>query len=289
MNNIVPKIAAVHDMSGYGRCSLTVILPIISALGCQVCPLPTAILSNHSEYKDFYFYDCTEHLEKYYENWELNNLSFDCLYSGFLGSEKQIDIIIDILRKMKLKNTTLAVVDPVMGDHGKVYKTYTAEMVKKMSHLVAHADIITPNLTEACILLNEEYTDEKLSIDSVKSYLKKLSEIGPNFVIITSIHTTDGIHANMCYDKENNKYYMIPYEVVNIKFPGTGDLFTSLFVGYLYRGYNVPQAIEKASRFVTSAVKVTIDEKSDRKNGVSFEKIISKLFDTSENFSYKEI
>jgi len=207
MTNSVPKIAAIHDISGYGRCSLTVILPIISALGCQVCPIPTAILSNHSEYKDFYFYDCTEHIEKYYENWELNNLKFDCMYSGFLGSQKQIDIIIDILNKMKANNNTLAVVDPVMGDHGKVYKTYNQEMINKMSELVKHADIITPNLTEACILLNKEYTNEKLSIEKLKDFLKRLSDIGPRVVVLTGIHTSTDEHANFCYDKEKDEYY----------------------------------------------------------------------------------
>jgi len=289
MTNLVPKIAAIHDMSGYGRCSLTVILPIISALGCQVCPLPTAILSNHSEYKDFYFYDCTEHLEKYYENWELNSLKFDCMYSGFLGSQKQIDIIIDILNKMKDNNNTLAVVDPVMGDHGKIYRTYNQEMITKMSELVKHADIITPNFTEASILLNKEYTTEKLSIDILKDYLEKLSDMGPKVVVLTGIHTNDDEHANFCYEKEKDKYYIIPYEYVNAKFPGTGDLFTSLFVGYLYRGKSVPEAIEEASKFVTLSVQTTLMEDSDRKNGVAFEKIIKELFNESDKYNYRLI
>ena len=289
MINSVPKIAAIHDMSGYGRCSITVILPIISALGCQVCPIPTAILSNHSEYKDFYFYDCTEHIEKYYENWELNNLTFDCMYSGFLGSQKQIDIIIDILNKMKFKNNTLAVVDPVMGDHGKVYKTYNQEMINKMSNLVKHADIITPNFTEASILLNKEYTTERLSIDILKNYLKKLSDMGPKIVVMTGICIGDNEYANICYDKEKNEYYKIPYEYVNIRFPGTGDLFTSLFVGYLYRGKSVPEAIENASRFVTLSVKTTLAENSDRKNGVAFEKIMKELFNEVDTYNYSII
>ena len=126
MKNYVPKIAAIHDISGIGRCSMTVILPVMSALGCQVCPLPTALLSNHSEYSDFYFYDFTEHMEEYYRNWEKNNAEFDCVYSGFIGSRKQIDIILDIINKIRANNKkkdTLIVVDPVMGDHGVTYKT----------------------------------------------------------------------------------------------------------------------------------------------------------------------
>ena len=289
MTNSVPKIAAIHDISGYGRCSLTVILPIVSALGCQVCPIPTAILSNHSEYKDFYFYDCTEHIEKYYDNWELNNLYFDCLYSGFLGSQKQIDIIIDILHKMKARNNTLAIVDPVMGDHGKVYKTYNQEMINKMSDLVKHADIITPNFTEACILLDKEYTTKKLSIDTLKSYLKSLSDIGPKIVVMTGICTSENEHVNLCYDKEKNTYYKIPYKYVDIRFPGTGDLFTSLFVGYLFRGKSVPEAIEESSRFVTLSVKTTLDENTDRKNGVCFEKIMKELYNELSTYNYSVI
>lgn len=289
MTSSVPKIAAIHDISGYGRCSLTVILPIISALGCQVCPIPTAILSNHSEYKDFYFYDCTEHIEKYYENWELNSLKFDCMYSGFLGSQKQIDLIINIVNKMKANNNTLSIVDPVMGDHGKVYRTYNTEMIQKMGELVRHADIITPNFTEASILLKKDYTTEKLSINVLKEYLKKLSDMGPKTVVMTGIHTSDNEHANLCYDKLKDEYYIIPYEYVDARFPGTGDLFTSLFVGYLFRGKSVPEAIEAASRFVTLSVKTTLLENSDRKNGVAFEKIIRELFNEVENYNYRSI
>ena len=287
--NSVPKIAAIHDISGYGRCSLTVILPIISALGSQACPIPTAILSSHPLFKDFYFYDCTEHIEKYYENWELNSLKFDCMYSGFLASEKQIDMIIAILNKMKDNNDTLSVIDPVMGDHGKVYKTYTQEMVNKMSELIKHADIITPNFTEASILLKKEYTFENLDIIILKEYLKELSNIGPKIIIMTGIHTSDDEYANLCYDKTRNEYYLIPYEYIDAKFPGTGDLFSSLFVGYLFRGKSVPQAIEEASRFVTLAVKTTISDGTDNRNGVAFEKIIIELFNELDEYNYRLI
>ena len=175
--NKVPKIMAIHDMSGVGRCSLTVIIPIMSALGCQVCPLPTALLSNHSEYREFYFFDFTEHMEEYFSYWEKNNELFDCVYSGFIGSEEQIDIIRDIINKVKEKNKeALIVVDPVMGDHGTTYATYNDTMVEKMSHLVEEANIITPNLTEACILLNKKYEGEKITIKKIKGYLKELCD-----------------------------------------------------------------------------------------------------------------
>lgn len=281
----VPKIAAAHDMSGVGRCSMTVILPILSALGCQVCPLPTAILSNHSEYKDFYFYDFTDHIKEYFQNWEKNNEQFDCMYTGFLGSEHQIDILLQIINKLKVKET-LVVVDPVMGDNGKVYKTYTENMINKMTQLVEKANIITPNLTEASIILREEYCFDIISINKVKKYLKNLSLLGPELVLITGIKTDEGEHINVCYDKLKDEYYKAPFEFVNTRYPGTGDLFTSLFIGYIFKGKNAPEAIEEASRFVSSAVKVTYDAKTPAREGVLFEKIMNELFIEKSSYNY---
>ncbi len=292
MKNYVPKIAAIHDISGIGRCSMTVILPVMSALGCQVCPLPTALLSNHSEYRDFYFYDFTEHMEEYYSNWEKNNAEFDCVYSGFIGSRKQIDIILDIINKIKASNKekdTLIVVDPVMGDHGVTYKTYTDEMVEKMSHLVEKADIITPNFTEACILIGEKYTSESISIKSVKRILKSLSDLGPRIVVMTGIKTDDEEYINACYDKTSNEYYKVPFEFIKSRYPGTGDLFTSLFVGHLMNETELPKAIEEASRFVTSSVSYTHNANTPSCEGVMFEKIMHELYNKVTDYKYSII
>lgn len=289
MKNYVPKIAAIHDISGIGRCSMTVVSPILSALGCQVCPLPTALLSNHSEYKEFFFYDFTEHMEEYYNNWEKNNAEFDCVYSGFIGSEKQISIILDIIKRVKKKKNSIVVVDPVMGDHGITYKTYTGEMVRKMSQLVQNADIITPNLTEVSILLGVKFSSESINIETVKKYLKDLSDIGPNIVVITGIKTDTGDHINACYDRNKNEYWKVPFEHINTRYPGTGDLFTSLFIGYLFNDKKLPEAIQKASNFVTSAVRVTYEASTPRYEGVLFEKIMNKLYEETDNYKYSEL
>lgn len=288
MNN-VPKVAAIHDMSGIGRCSMTVIMPIMSALGCQVCPLPTALLSNHSEYKHFYFFDFTNYMEEYYSYWEKNNAEFDCLYSGFIGSEKQINIMIDIIDKMKKHNNPLIVVDPVMGDHGEVYITYTDEMIQKMSCLVNKADIITPNLTEAGILLKEKYNGETISIYLLKKYLKKLCEMGPKNALITGVTTDDGQHINVCYNKEKNEYWKVPFEYVDTRYPGTGDLFTSLFTGFLLNGKSMPEAMENASIFVSKAVSVTHEAKTPKSEGVLFEKIMKELYIKPNTYKYSKI
>ena len=288
MKNI-PKIAAIHDISGIGRCSMTVIMPVMSALGCQVCPLPTAILSNHSEYKNFYFFDFTEYMEEYYSYWEKNNADFDCVYSGFIGSESQINIMIDIIDKVKTKNGALIVVDPVMGDHGMTYKTYTNSMVDKMSQLVKKADIITPNMTEASILLGEKYSLENIDINLLKSYLSKLCNMGPKISVITGVVTKDGEHINVCYDKKNKEYWKVPFHYTNKRYPGTGDLFTSVFLGYLLRGKKLPEAIEEASRFVSLAVSVTYRENTESSEGVLFEKIMKELYEEIKVYKYEKI
>ncbi|MEL7605154.1 MAG: pyridoxamine kinase [Sedimentibacter saalensis] len=285
----VPKIAAIHDMSGVGRCSMTVLMPVLSALGCQVCPLPTALLSNHSEYKNFYFFDFTEHMEEYYSNWEKNNEEFDCLYSGFIGSEKQINIMLDIINKIKSIKDVLVVVDPVMGDHGITYKTYTDKMVEKMSQLVHEADIITPNMTEASILLGEKYLDHRIDTELLKSYLQRLCSLGPDICVITGIATVDGENINACYDKRNNEYWKIPFRFVNKRYPGTGDLFTSLLVGYLMNDKKLPEAIEEASRFVSLAVKETYEAGTPSREGVLFEKIMKELYNEIEVYKYTKL
>lgn len=285
----VPKVAAIHDMSGIGRCSMTVIMPIMSALGCQVCPLPTAILSNHSEYKYFYFFDFTDHMEEYYSYWEKNNTEFDCLYTGFIGSEKQIKIMIEIIDKMKKQNNPLIVVDPVMGDHGEVYKTYTDDMIKKMSCLVHKADIVTPNLTEAGILLNEKYSGETISIELLKKYLKSLCEMGPSKALITGITTDEGEHINASYNRETNEYWKVPFDFVDTRYPGTGDLFTSLFTGYLLNKKTLPEAMENASIFVSKAVKTTFESNTPKSEGVLFEKIMKELYNEQVNYKYSLI
>jgi pyridoxine kinase len=288
--NKIPKIMAINDMSGVGRCSLTVIIPVMSALGCQVCPLPTALLSNHSEYKEFYFFDFTNHMEEYFSYWEKNDAFFDCVYSGFIGSEEQINIITDIINKVKEKNKeALVVVDPVMGDHGFTYATYNDEMITKMSHLVKNADIITPNLTEAYILLGKKYKDEKVTIPQVKEYLIELCNLGPKISVITGVTTEEGEHINVCYNRDEDKFWMAPFEYVDKRYPGTGDLFTSLFLGYYMKGKSLPEAIEEAARFVSLAVVTTYKAKTLSTEGVIFENIMKELYNEITEYKYRNI
>ena len=190
--NKVKKIAAVHDLSGMGRVSLTVVIPILSSMGFQVCPLPTAVLSNHTQYPGFSFLDLTDEMPKIIAEWKKLEVQFDAIYTGYLGSPRQIQIVSDFIKDFRQPDS-LIVADPVLGDNGRLYTNFDMEMVKEMRHLITKADVITPNLTELFYLLDEPYkadsTDEEL-----KEYLRLLSDKGPQVVIITSVPVHDEPH-----------------------------------------------------------------------------------------------
>ncbi|MDS1029268.1 pyridoxamine kinase [Bacillota bacterium LX-D] len=290
MNKLIPKVAALHDLSGFGRCSLTVIIPVLSSLGIQVCPLPTAILSTHSGgFGEFYFQDFTDHMKDYAFHWKSIGLDFECIYSGFLGSAKQIDIVLELFKEFKSKDKQLLVVDPVMGDYGKLYKTYTLEMQKKMRLLVKEANVITPNLTEACFLLEEPYTEKAFSQPKLKYFLKKLSEMGPDTVIITSIKTENGRFENIGYKRSEDTYWKVAYDYVPAHYPGTGDIFTSVLIGNLLMEDNLPTAMDKATQFVSIAVRTTYDYGTPVREGVLLEKILVQLKNEHLSSNYEII
>ena len=201
-----PRVAAIHDLSGFGRCSLTIVIPALSAMGIQCCPLPTAFLSTHTGgFTGFTFLDMTEELPKVAEHWKSLNLRFDAIYSGFLGSERQIGIVADFIRTFRGPDT-LVVVDPVMGDDGKPYQTYTPAMCAGMAHLAELADVITPNLTEAAFLLNRDYGDlldggRALHDEgALRRLAEELSLGGRRSVALTGAALSPGQTGAMCFD-----------------------------------------------------------------------------------------
>lgn len=209
---VIKRVAAIHDLSGFGRASLTAIIPTLSSMGVQVCPLPTAILSNHTGGFDHYsFVDLTDTMEEYIDHWKRLNLTFDCIYSGFLGSVRQIEIVAGFLDHFGGEDT-LAVVDPVMGDNGRLYSSMKPEITEEMKKLVGKADIITPNFTEAAFLLGEPYREE-ITDEEVKAWLLRLSEMGPRTVIITSVpgrRVTGQVQSEdtnvIAYDRPGNAF-----------------------------------------------------------------------------------
>lgn len=278
MKNPIKKVAAINDLSGVGRAALTTIIPILSTMGIQVCPFPTAILSTHTGgFKDCSFVDLTDTMRGYMEHWKDERIEFDCIYTGFLGSAKQVDIIIDFIIDFK-RGSNIVVVDPVMADNGKLYSSMDYNMVSKMRELVKKADIITPNITEALYLLGKEniIIDDE---DQVKDMMVALANLGPKVVIITSVqdyNTPNNINV-LAYDKKDNKFLKVTSECLPVNFPGTGDTFTSVLIGKILNGYDLIEAIEKSVEFVYLGIKESITFSYPSREGFLLERMLGML------------
>ncbi len=284
----VKRVAAIHDLSGFGRASLTVVIPIISSMNHQVCPMPTAVLSTHTGgFKDYSFVDLTDSMVAFAEHWKKLNLDFDCIYSGFLGSVKQIDILEKFIDDMK-RDYTLTVVDPVLGDNGKLYDTMTDEMVRKMRGLINKADIITPNYTEAVLLLGEEYSQD-ISEDKIKDWLRRLSDMGPKIVIITSVPHKNNMTDVIAYNREDGRFWKVSCVYIPAHFPGTGDMFTSVIVGSMLKGDSLPMALDRGVQFITAAIRASYGFVYPQREGVLLEKVLDNLKLPVLNSSYELI
>lgn len=274
----VKRVAAIHDLSGFGRASLTAIIPILSSMGIQVCPIPTAILSTHTGgFEEYTFVDLTDSMEDYINHWKKLNLEFDCIYSGFLGSVKQINIVSDFVDFFADEHT-LTIIDPVMGDDGKLYPTMDMDMVENMRNLIHKATIITPNFTEAAYLLGEDpnsVVDENI----IKSWMIKLAQMGPKIVIITSVPEihNDKITNVVAYNKEDNVFWKVSCKYIPASYPGTGDAFTSVLIGSLLQGDSLPIALDRGVQFITACIKASYGFNYPKREGVLLEKVLETL------------
>ena len=269
------RVAAIHDLSGFGRCSLSVILPVLSAMGVQVCPVPTAVLSSHTGgFGEVVLRDLTEYINPALDHYKRLGIEFECVYSGFLSSASQIDHCIEFFSAYP---EALAVVDPVMGDHGKPYRTITDDMRSRMAEMVSHADVITPNLTEACMLLGSEYIHQPLTASQAKSMLARLGERGPERVVITGVTLATGEFANVGYDRRHNAYWKATSDFIPASYPGTGDIFAAVLTGSLITGDSLPMAMERATRYVELTIKTTFGYSSDPREGVMLERTLEWL------------
>ncbi|MHC1685891.1 MAG: pyridoxamine kinase [Clostridiaceae bacterium] len=276
--NPVKKVAAIHDLSGFGRTSLTAIIPILSSMGVQVCPFPTAILSTHTNgFEGFTFVDLTDTMDAFLNHWKKEKIEFDCIYSGFLGSPKQIDIISNFILNFK-REDNLVVVDPVMGDNGSLYQTMSNEMVVKMRDLIKKADIITPNFTEAALLLDRPFTKD-IEEAEIKNWLLELSDMGPEIVIITSVLDKSNPNKTsvIAYDKINNKFWKVSCEYIPAFFPGTGDSFASVLIGSLLQGDSLPIALDRSVNFITNGIRSSYGFNYPQKEGILIEKVLDTL------------
>ena len=275
-HNNQKKIALINDFTGFGRCSIAVELPIISTLKVQCCPLPTSIFSNHTGFDSYFFDDYTDRMERYVEEWKKLDLSFNGICSGFLGSARQISIVKDFIKEFKTDDT-IVVVDPVMGDYGKIYSTYTDEMCGLMKELVAGADIITPNITESCILTDTPYSDMLYEKDIVE-IAEKLSMMGPEKVVITGIVQGTFI-SNYCYEreKERKKGYFVKALKIGAQRSGTGDIFTSIIAADAVNGVDFHKSVKKASSFIKKCIMKSIELDIPLTDGVCFEELLYSL------------
>ena len=271
----IPRVAAVHDLSGFGRCSLTVAIPVLSVMGTQCCPLPTAVLSLHTGLDGFSFHDLTPYLPAYIESWHSHGLCFDAVYSGFLGSAEQIRLVGGFIDR--LERRPLVLVDPVMADHGQLYATYTRQMCADMRALVSRADIITPNLTEACILTDTPYTGEDAPLPAVRGMARRLTELGPTRCVITGILPDEEHILNLAYDRETDAFIECAVERTHAVYSGTGDLFASVLCGCLAQGRDLAGSLQTACGFVRDATLFTQRLGAPVEDGVVFEPLLHQL------------
>lgn len=285
---MMKKIAAIHDLSGYGRASLTVAIPILSYMGYQVCPLPTAILSAHSEYKDFRSFDLTDQMQPIIDHWKELHLHFDALYSGYLASVRQMDIVEHFFQDFGRKDN-FVVVDPVLGDHQHLYPGMNPEMVEGMRRLCAKAKVITPNLTEAAFLLGKT-TTENISQEEARDWCRELSQLGPEYCIITSAPSGNNKNiATLAYNKTDGRMWRVCSDYVPASYPGTGDAFASVITGCLLNGDSLPEAIERAVHFINMGIKATFGYDHNPLDGMNQEKVLHYLIEPLPYFTYEQL
>lgn len=269
---MLKKVAAINDLSGIGKCSLTVAIPILSALKVQCCPFPTAILSSQTGFSEYTFLDLTKEMKKYSKTWKNLNLEINTICSGFLGSIDQIDIVSNFIKE---NPDSFVIVDPVLGDDGLLYPIFNKETCNKMKDLVTHSNLITPNITEACLLLNKEYK-KNFTEEEIINIAKDLSNLGPEKIIITGIIIDENIY-NLSYDKKTDKSFTYGLKYNHCSYSGTGDIFVSIICGLITNDYDLDFAVKTASDFIYKCVSYTSKYEHDRNQGVMFEMFLNDL------------
>lgn len=272
----IPRIAAVHDLCGYGKCSLGVAIPVLSAAGCDVCPVPTSLFSAHTRFPKFYMHDTTDMLADYLDAWVDEGIELDAVYSGFLGAAEQVASIQRLYREHP---KALRIVDPVMGDGGVMYPTYTQELCDAMRGLVDGADVLTPNLTEASILTGIEYEGQNLTDEQVGRYLDALLSMGAKSVVLKGIVRGDGFIRNYIAvrGEKGAEVTEVADELLPYMLHGTGDLFASALLAALMCERGLADACAFAGAFVRDAIKVTREQPDFEVRGVSFESVLGEI------------
>lgn len=268
------RIALINDVTGYSRCSIAAQLPIISAMKIECVFVPTAILSVNTMHPEYYFDDYTERMGDYINTYKKMKVDFDGIATGFLGSAKQIEIVIDFIKTFK-KEDTFVLVDPVMGDHGKLYSTYTLEMQEKMRELIPYATIMTPNLTELCALLAKPYPNETVSEGELLEMCKQLSALGPQMIVVTGISVADEI-INFVYER-GKAPAMIKVKRIGEDRSGTGDVISGVIAGSYMNGLDFYHSVKKATDFASKCIHYSQEINAHHHLGLCFEPFLKEL------------
>lgn len=268
------RIVSIQDISCLGKCSLTVALPIISAAGIEAAVVPTAVLSTHTAFHEgFTFRDLTEDVQPIADHWLREKFEFDAIYTGYLGSAQQIDLVNKFFKDFRT-DKNIILVDPAMADNGKLYPGFDAEFPKLMATVCAGGDYIVPNLTEACLMLDEEYIGEGYSREYIENILKKLAALGPRVAVLTGVSFEPNKLGVMAYDKENDEFFEYYNERQPESFHGTGDIFASAFLGALMNMPSYKEALKVATDYTVECIRITIAEPNHVTYGVNFEQAI---------------
>lgn len=269
------RVLTIQDISCLGKCSLTIALPVISALGAETVILPTAVLSTHTMFRNFTCKDLSDQIEPIAAHWKSEGVAFDAIYTGYLGTAEQVDQIKELFRNFRGEDTVI-IVDPVMADNGKLYPAFDMDYVKKNAELCAEADIIVPNITEASLMTGMEYREE-YDESYVKELLARLNELGAGISVLTGISLEKGKTGVMGYERETGEYYIYQNRRIDAAYHGTGDLFSSTCVGQILRGLNWRDAMRIAADYTAHTIEVTLQNPDKPWYGVDFEATIPEL------------
>ncbi len=272
------RILTIQDISCVGKCSLTVALPIVSAFGVETSILPTAVLSTHTAFSDFTFRDLTEDIEPIYNHWIKENINFKAIYTGYLGSFRQIDLVSNIFDKFKTDDNFI-LVDPVMADNGKLYKGFDQKFADAMAKLCSKADVIVPNLTEASFMLHEPYVQSGYDQQYVESLLKKLTDLGAKTAVLTGVSFKDGELGVYGYDSVKKEYFSYFREHLPKSFHGTGDVFASALCGAMATNRPLLDSLKIAVDYTVESITLTMQNPDHNWYGVEFEKAFPYLID----------
>lgn len=279
------KIAVINDLSGFGRCSLTAAISVIASMGVQPCPLPTAILSGQTGYPSYFYDDYTDKMDEFRREWKKMGVSFDGIYTGFMSDGRQIEKVFDFLDTFYRKKTFL-LTDPIMGDDGRRFGMCTPEFLGMMKELTARADIITPNLTELCLLTDTDFrmielmTDEKHLLTIVEQMARNVMDRGTKAVVVTGIRFTDssdGVQKMGNLAVTRKEKFLSAFPFVGESYSGTGDLFASVIAGGRARGDKLEKSMETAGRLIGLALEDSVRGKVPRNDGVDYEQYLWML------------